>query len=199
MPGSRPGKVIDVNAAWKWMDVVVQMLLGFVEAAAAGEDHTGASQKRAFSLAQTGRSTGKVREFIHAVIHHRRRFQMVAETKRHRRVIPQHLGTDVLLRDQFIKEMPLHVGLALTIRFAQMGHDDTNPCLCLGDRQVRAVDCVEDWFLNDEDAPVTGATAQQMLRTLEHEVPSQMGKAKDVAAHAREVSKNYAGGTSTRA
>jgi hypothetical protein len=39
---------------------------------------------------------------------------------------------------------------------------------------VRCRAGVEHWFFDDEDAPVTGTTAQQMLWALEHEVPSQV-------------------------
>jgi hypothetical protein len=39
---------------------------------------------------------------------------------------------------------------------------------------MRRFACVEHWFFDDEDSPVAGATAQQMLRTLEHEIPSQV-------------------------
>lgn len=156
------------------MDVLVQLLLGFVEAAAAGEDDTGASQKRAFSVAKTGRSTGKTRQFIHAVVNDCRRIQMIAETKRHRRVVPQHLGPDALSRDHVIKELPLNFCIARSIALAQMRHDDVDSWLCVGDGDVRCIVGIKDWFFNDEDAPISGATAQQMLRTLQYEVPSQV-------------------------
>lgn len=116
--GSRRGKVIDVNTAWKRMDILVQLLLGFVETAAAGEDDAGAAQQCAFGLAKAGRSAGKIREFIHAVVHDRGCIQMVAEAQRHRRVVPQHLGPDVFSYDQVIKEPALHVAFALAIELA---------------------------------------------------------------------------------
>ena len=165
------------------MDVLVQVLLGFVEAAPACEDDTGAAQQRAFGVAKAGRSTGKIREFIHAVIHDRRCIQMVAEPQRHRRVVPQHLGPDVFCDDQIIKEPALHVGFALAIELAKMRHDDTYSCRCVSDSDMRPVDRVEDRFFNDKDASISGATSQQMLRALEHEVPTQVGKTKDVALH----------------
>jgi hypothetical protein len=46
---------------------------------------------------------------------------------------------------------------------------------------------------------VPGTTAQQMLRPLKHEVPTQMGKTDHITSHACVMSKNYAAGTSTRA
>ena len=48
---------------------------------------------------------------------------------------------------------------------------------------MRPVGRVEDRFFNDKDASISGATSQQMLRALEHEVPTQVGKTKEVAVH----------------
>ena len=156
------------------MDVRVQVLLDFVEAAAASEDDTGAPQKRGFGITNTGWSTGKIRQFIHAVVNDRRRIQMTAETERHRRVVPQHFGPDVLTRDHVVQKTSLNILIVSPIRLAQMRHDDVDVWVCVSDRRMRRLIRVEHRFFDDEDSPVAGATAQQMLWTLEHEVPSQV-------------------------
>jgi hypothetical protein len=40
--------------------------------------------------------------------------------------------------------------------------------------------CVADWLFNVEHAPALGGSRQQMLRALEHEVPSQVREAEYV-------------------
>ena len=167
----------NVNATGKWVNVAVQVFFGFVETAAAGEDHTSASQKRALQVTKTRWSSGEIREFIHAVVNDRLGLHMVAEPQRHRCVVPQHVRSHAFPLDDVIEQRSLDRGLVRAICFPQMRHDNVDVRLRLGDGRVRALDRVKMRFFEEKNTSVSGGPAQQMLRTLEHKIPAQMRKA----------------------
>lgn len=92
-------EMIDVDAAGKEMNVGMGVFLRFVKAVAAGKDDSGTAEEPALGRSQTRRSSGEIREFIHAVVDDCRSFEMVAESKRHRGVVPEDIESDMFGRD----------------------------------------------------------------------------------------------------
>jgi len=61
-----------------------------------------------------------------------------------------------------------------------MRDDDCDTAWIGGGRKDRSVAGVEYRLFEEEDAAITGAAAEEMLRALENEVPTQVGEADDI-------------------
>jgi hypothetical protein len=85
---------------------------------------------------------------------------VVAEVQRHRRVVPQHVGTHTFSRNQLVEELPLDLGAAAAIGVSQMRDDDVDLRLRLGNREMRPIGGIEQRFFNEEHATMPRAAAE---------------------------------------
>ena len=177
VPGG--GEVRHVDAAGEGMDRGVQAALGLVEAEPAGEDEVGALQEQLLALDQRRRREAERRQFVHAVVDHRRGVQMVRERPRHRRVVPQDRRAQLAPGAELVQEPALGGlgrGRVQAVREVRRRHGDP----VAGAQLEHGPAAVDDRLLDVGDGAVLGEAAHQVLRPLDHEVPAQVREAEQV-------------------
>jgi len=173
---SRRAEVLDVHSTWKLVNVGVQIALGEIQAVAAGEDDIRASEERALGIAKAGWRTRECAELVHAVVHRCCRREVRAVAQRHRRVVPRDEARRPMRRQKEIDERLdlVHPAPSRHVRRADDDPGGIVPRLDAGLSDIGA------WFLDIENAARARSARQEVLRPLEHEVPSQMRETDEV-------------------
>ena len=173
---SRRTEVLDVDAAWKLVDVRMQIALGEIQAVAASEDDIRALEERALGIAKARRRARESAEFVHAVVHRGRRREVRAVAQRHRRVVPRDEARYSVRCQKDIDERLdlVHPAVSRHVRGADDDSRGVAPCFDGGLSDIGA------WFLDIENAARARSARQEVLRPLEHEVPSQMRETDEV-------------------
>ena len=104
---------------------------------------------------------------------------MAGEGDGHRRVVPQDVAADLVLREEGIEETPPRPGCRLAVvPRGQVRHEQADALtfrLC----EIRRPRIVQR-LLDKEDPPLLGAAPHQVLRPLVDPIPSQMGQTYNV-------------------
>jgi len=168
-------KMRDIDAARKRMDVRVPGSLVFVQAHAAGEDDVRHSEQLLFERRQLRGCRFELRELVHAVVDHRRWYEMARKLDRHRRVIPAYETAAHLASDIIVEQFPhLRVRFSAVQSMRQARHDEAYAFAALCHVQVSADTVGKARLLYEVHGSMSRATRHEMLRALEHEVPAQV-------------------------
>ncbi|RYG68648.1 hypothetical protein EON77_15320 [bacterium] len=157
------------------------LALGLVEAEAPREDDVGPVQKRGLQGEEPRIGELEVREFVHAVVDDRRRRDVAGEGEHHGRVEPEYRRRREAGLDQQgeqIAQPRLPLRLAPPVRQARTDRDHA----VVGERVIFEIGqrmIAGDVFFEEEDPPAGREAAHEMLRPLDHEVPTQVGEADD--------------------
>jgi hypothetical protein len=91
-----------------------------------------------------------------------------------------HGARQALTLDEAVEQTALpRLGEILRRLFGQMRNDDDDALVGRGELDARWA-AVEHGLLDEVDAVIARGAAEQMLRTLEDEVPAEMRKAEDI-------------------
>src|SRR4051794_17691658 len=156
------------------MDAWMAMSLRLVQAMAAGEDQIRATKELLLIVEELPRRKGERGELIHAIEDRSDRLEMPAERHGHRRVVPEGVVIDLPGTDQLIKEPTLLVDDFVSLKaIRQPGHHDREAVRPGADLEPRGA-VVEHGLFDEEDSSCLRTTAQEMLRPLVDEVPTEM-------------------------
>ena len=170
-----------VHGRREQVGALVAVLLGAVQARAAGEDEVGAVEQLLLAAEKLGRRVVERRELVHAVVDHDAGVER-AEQRQCERCVEPHVARADLARegvderadrgDLRLREAGLvEPGVRPDDRHAGRGR------LPLRDVVVRARDGrVEHRLLDKVDGAVRGNPGEDVLRALVHEVPPEVGK-----------------------
>ncbi len=168
------------------MDVAVQVLLGLVEAVAAGEHHVRQAQQLLLQPDQLGRGEAEVGQLVHAVIDGADGLQVTRERQHHRGIVPpdQLAGVGP---DQPVEQPLQDLGLlrrSEAFRQLRGGHHHAVLGVEPGVEAGRLARRRGHRLFPVDHPPVGREAAHQVLRALEHEVPSQVREADQSLASA---------------
>ena len=148
----------------------MERAFGLVEAPAAGQHQVGPHQQRALLVPESRWRASEGAQLVHAVVHGRDRPQVRGEVERHGRVVPRHEVGDVVGRQKEVQQCLQVHGAGVTREVRDRDRDARWVAPGLQRRARRIV----MRLLNKQHASGLGGTAQQVLRTLVDEVPSQV-------------------------
>ena len=92
-----------VDTGREGIDVGVQMLLRFIQAVSAGEDHIRRGDQLLLQGTQGRRGEAEIRQLVHAVIDDGRGLDVPRDRQHHGRVVPEYRTDDVSLADQGVQ------------------------------------------------------------------------------------------------
>ncbi len=106
---------------------------------------------------------------------------MARQGQRHRRVVPEHVVPNGFALDEVVQQR--HVALTGSVSCGrpsgEMRDDDRNGPIDLYP-EMWSDAFAKQWFLDEKDPMFSRASGQQVLRTLEYEVPTQMRETDDI-------------------
>src|SRR5688572_10741778 len=181
----------DVDTAGQAVDGRVAVALGAIQAGAAREHDVRNFEQGALSLQQLARSVAECSELVHAVVHDDVRRKILHQWQRHRRIEPYGVVVDALTLEQLRQHLLQDRNLVVVetgVRDRGMRSAYAHIGRGLTDLQ-RLVRGANDRFFEKEDAMAPGKASQYVLRTLENEVPPQVGEDDDRRGH--ESSRKY--------
>ena len=105
---------------------------------------------------------------------------MAREGQRHRRVVPEHVVPNGFGLDEVVEQRTLRCDAVLVRQaFREMRDDDRDGTIDFHP-EMWSDAFVKQRFLDEKDPVFSRASRQQVLRTLEHEVPAQMRETDDI-------------------
>ena len=154
---------------------------GLEQAAPARENEIGPLQQVGFQGLQRRRRVSEAGQLIHAIVDHRRGFDVAREGEHQRGVEPQDGALSAQRLQQHVEHLPQ--GGPTLFGIPPMRHaGPQRHHVLLREGMVLeegAVMIAGDHLLEDVDPAVRREAAHQVLRPLEHEVPPQMREADD--------------------
>src|SRR6185295_14510438 len=164
-----------INTAGKRVYRRVLITLCFIQTLTASENQIDMTEQFLFQQRQTRVSAFERRQLVHAIVYRSDWTEVIGETERHRRVVPEHVVVNLVIEEQLARHL-FHDGIDryfASQSFRQVRHNYAQSRFCFAHHQTHGA-VTEYRFFYIEDSTTFSGTAQKMLRTLVDKIPAQV-------------------------